>query len=176
MIKGMNNILLFVGVVGIFLIINRMLGHYIQEQFHSGVIPYIKHKLKDVWWGYREIPGQLTQGDPVLTNFYRKVHNMDKFNRIDVMEHSHIQTPGGGLGINRQIFIAEAVDREMKKKQKKINDYISSHRKPYSDNNIISPIGGEFDTCFFGDCSQKYNEQGKILGIPSVPGTRHTYY
>lgn len=120
------------------------------------------------------------QGDLLLTNLYRKWHNIDNINRIGVLEHSHLKQPGGSEGTNRQFYIAEALDREAMKMQKLIRDDIAFRRQPYttafSDGIPSTPLGGNFYECHIGDCQWDLDNEGKILGIPSTVGTRHPYY
>lgn len=154
----------------------------IKESFHSGALPA---KNSNMWWDPRNTPrpyglepSQEAQGEPTLTNLYRKWHNIEGVNRIGVFEHSHIKTPGGGGGAHRQFYIAEALDREAQKMQKLIRDDIALRRRPHTDayNDGYAPLGGNFNQCHLGDCQWQQDVEGRILGIPSVPGVRHPYY
>lgn len=150
-------------------------------------------KLDKVWWNpasnprtshpylsapfpYGVDPSEEVQGDLKLTNMYRRWHNIENVNRIGVLEHSHLQQPGGDDGTNRQFYIAEAMDREAMRMQKLIRDDIAFRRRPYTDAYDESAIGGNFYECHVGDCQWDLDNEGKILGIPSTPGTRHAYY
>lgn len=165
------------------------LVNFRKERFHSGTHPWFGKG--GLWWdkasrntvvphikygSESDIP---VQEDLTLTNLYRKWHNIENINRMEVLEHSHVKTPGGGGGINRQFYIAEAMDREAQRLQKLIRDEIAFRRRPRSypyENNPPSPLGGSFNDCHLGDCQWDQDVEGKILGIPSVPGIRHTYY
>lgn len=116
------------------------------------------------------------QGDLILTNLYRKLHNLEAMSWNEVMGHSHVKNAGGGEAGDRQFYIAEAIDRERMRIQRQIKDIIASRRIPYTDAFDESPIGGNFYECHMGNCQWDLDIEGKILGIPSVPGIRHTYH
>ena len=153
------------------------------EMFHSGFYTGGER----YWWSRGNVPRpygieprQDAQGDLTLTNLYRHLHNLEATNRIGVLEHAHIKLPGGGEGTNRQFDISEAFDREKMRIQKRIRDDIAAGRRPYSDAYAEgvphTPLGGNFYECHMGDCQWDLDTQGKILGIPSVPGVRQPYY
>jgi hypothetical protein len=123
------------------------------------------------------------QGDMTLANMYRKWHNMDDIIRHEIFEHAHISgaTPGGDTGINRQWYIAEALDRENMKIQKQIDDHITAKRRPYTDAYADgvphTELGSTYSDCATtGGCQWRSDLDGHILGIPSVPGVFHSYY
>lgn len=182
---------IIIGIVGYFV---WTLCEFVKESFHSGLGPYACGKASSKWWNpqnnpykihpythvlhpYGLDPSEEVQGDLTLTNMYRKLHNIEGVNRVGVFEHSHIKTPGGGGGIQRQFYIGEALDREAKRIQKNIRDEIGFRRIPYSDAYPENTaLGGNFYDCHIGDCQWSQDNEGKILGIPSVPGVRHPYY
>ena len=173
------------------------------ELFHSGIGPYFRGPSfgSKFWWNPKNSPytahpyvttpfpgysggvdpSEEAQGDLVLTNMYRKWHNLEGINRVGVLEHSHLKNPGGDESINRQFYVAEAMDREAMRMQKLIRDDVAFRRRPYTDaypskGAEHSPLGGNFYECHIGDCQWDHDTEGKIIGIPSVPGTRHSYY
>lgn len=157
-----------------------------KEMFHNtyGInMNYGNAINSSVWWNPLNVPipyglerSEDVPGDLTLTNLYRKWHNIQSVNRIGVLEHSHLKQPGGDDGTNRQFYIAEGMDREAMRMQKLIRDEISYRRRPYTDAYSDSALGGNFYDCHIGDCQWDQDNDGKILGIPSVPGTHHAYY
>lgn len=144
--------------------------------------PYTAHPYSGVTFPYPYgiDPSEEGQGDLRLTNMYRKWHNIENVNRIGVLEHSHLKQPGGDDGTNRQFYVAEAMDREAMRMQKLIRDDIAFRRRPYTDAYAEgvphTAIGGNFYECHIGDCQWQQDNNGQILGIPSVPGVRHPQY
>lgn len=117
-------------------------------------------------------------GDLVLTNLYRKLHNIDNTMRVDVFNHLH--HPGSGEGSDSIFYTGEWMDREMSKIKSQIREDIAARRRPYAEpywNQVpTKPLGGNFYECHLGDCQWDLDDDGKILGIPSVPGVRHAYH
>lgn len=178
----------------------------ISESFHSGM--NIQANSAGYWWSsipnynqsskrwlptgypYYDAPHPYTgnadpsddvPGDMTLANMYRKWHNIEGVNRVEVLEHQHVQNAGGDDGVNRQRYIAEALDREAMKMQKLIRDDIAANRIPwsdaYADNVPRTALGGSYNDCAGAyDCQYDQDMEGDILGIPSVPGTIHSYY
>ena len=151
----------------------KLLGLTI-EAFHSGMNLYLN---RDVWWNPERNTHYIV--DPQLTNLYRKWHNIEGVNRVDVLGHAHVKTGGGGHGIDRQFLMAETLDREAQLIQKQIRDKISLQRSIKNQrigNQLKSPLGGNFNDCHLGNCQWNEDVDSNILGIPSVIGVRHTYY
>ena len=117
-------------------------------------------------------------GDLVLTNLYRKLHNIDNIMRVDVFNHLH--HPGSAEGNDSIFYTGEWMDREMSKIKSQIRENIAARRRPYAEpywNQVpTKPLGGNFNECHLGNCQWDLDNDGKILGIPSVPGVRHAYH
>lgn len=142
------------------------------DLFHSGTFC----SSKKYWWSnlfctdktqgpyYDAERGAIYTDDLKLTNMYRKWHNIENVNRNEILEHQHVQNPGGDHTTNRQWFLAEAADRSVMKIQNQIENEIALSRPEYlTEADDRSPIDFPYNT---------YN----IIGIPSVPGTIHSYY
>ena len=116
---------------------------------------------------------ELVQGDPVLRDIYRQIHNLEAMTRIEVAQNNNF--PGGNDGSPRERMIMENIALEIARLKDLANKFIAENRMPYVRRDL-PPIGGDFDNCYYGNCQYKLDLQEKILGIPSVPGVIHPYY
>lgn len=114
-----------------------------------------------------------TNGDIQLNNLYRQIHNLDNIMRIEVMNNT--DGAGGDFGSARNRYIAELLDREKSKLKRIIREDIAKRRIPYREKQR-SYLGGTLGDCHFGECQFAQDADGKILGIPSVPGVIHPYH
>ena len=116
-------------------------------------------------------------GDLTLTNMYRRLHNLDAIQRIEIFQFNDALA-GGSYGIPREPLVGEAYDRSMMDLQQQIREDIAKKRRPFDEAYDIptKPLMGNFWECQVGDCQWDADSEGKILGIPSQVGTRHAYF
>lgn len=116
-------------------------------------------------------------GDNTMTNMYRRLHNLDNINRIEIFRFGDALA-GGGYGIPAEPYIGEAYDRAMMKVGEQIRTRISQTRLPYNELYDVPtrPLMGNFNDCELGNCQWNADADGKILGIPSQVGSQPAYY
>lgn len=117
-------------------------------------------------YSYRqEVP--ITQSLPprpqTLQDIYREIHNLEAIARLEI--DSTNEGSGGSHGTSRNRFIMERLSMRISYLKDLADQYIS--RKPVRINNI-SPIH-YYNT-------PEDHDGSKFLGIPSVPGSIHTYH
>lgn len=117
------------------------------------------------------------QGDNTLTNLYRRLHNLDSIQRIEIFQNRG-KIAGGNYGSSRQQLLGNAYARQMMDIKQQIRDKISADRLPYSEAYDVptKPLIGDYDECVFGNCQEDADRDGLILGIPSIPGVVPAYY
>lgn len=109
-----------------------------------------------------------------LRNIYRNMHNLEAIERIEIAQNKGL-SPGGGQNINQEKYLGEQIFNEGSRLRKAAMEEIEANRLPYVPQHP-SPIGDTFDGCHFGDCQINMDYNERILGIPSVPGSYHSYY
>lgn len=115
-----------------------------------------------------------TNGDMQLANLYRRAHNMDNILRSEI-HRSHNDSSGATYTSSRKRHIMELLDRERSRLNRLAREDIARRRIPYKERQR-SPLGGDIYQCHFNECQFAQDSDGKILGIPSVPGVTHPYY
>jgi hypothetical protein len=115
-----------------------------------------------------------THSDEILRNLYRNVHNLEAIERIEIAQNKGL-SPGGNQNINEEKYLGEQIYNEGTRLRRAAREEIAANRLPYVAKNP-SPIGDSFDECHFGDCQINMDYNERILGIPSVPGSYHSYY
>ena len=114
------------------------------------------------------------QGDEVLRNVYRRMHNLEAVARNEVAQN-HGFSPGGGHNINKDNYMLEYIYREGSHLRSQARQDIARRRVPWHARNS-SPIGDSFNDCHLGNCQVNMDYNERILGIPSSPGNVHSYH
>jgi hypothetical protein len=119
--------------------------------------------------------GPDSQGDLILRNLYRRIHNLEALSRNEVSQNNDYA--GGSQGISKERIVMEDIAREISRLKTAARYEIANRRMtvPVVNNNF-PPLGYDFNDCYYGDCQLKMDYNERILGIPSVPGNIHSYY
>ena len=107
------------------------------------------------------------EGDLVLTNLYRRLHNLDSIQRSEIFQFNDALA-GGSYGMSAEQYIGAKYDREMTRVRNMIQRRIAVTRRPYSEMYGTPTKPLFIDTVGDGD--------DRILGIPSQVGTLPAYY
>lgn len=113
------------------------------------------------------------QGDLVLRNLYRQIHNLEAISRNEVAQNN--DHPGGNHNISKERLTMEHLAQQIAKLKSYARHEIAKRRMPVKRQDL-PPLGYDFEDCYYGDCQLKMDHNERILGIPSVPGTRHSYH
>jgi hypothetical protein len=119
----------------------------------------------------------LKNGDIALNNLYRQIHNLDNITRVEILRNfgTNFSGAGGDFGSDGNRYMAELLDRNRMRLQAQARNDIAKRRIPYQAQQR-SYLGGNLSDCHFGECQFAQDSDGKILGIPSVPGNIHPYH
>lgn len=115
----------------------------------------------------------LAEGDLVLRNLYRRIHNLEAVSRLEVAQNNDFA--GGGHGISKERLVMEHIARETARLKGLARKEIARRRIPARLRNK-PPLGYGFQDCYYDDCQLKMDHNERILGVPSVPGNTHSYY
>ena len=113
------------------------------------------------------------QGDLVLRNLYRQIHNLEAISRNEVAQNN--DHPGGQHNVSKERLIMEHIAQELSKLKGYARREIAQRRLPVQRQNK-PPLGYDFEDCYYNDCQLKMDHNERILGIPSAPGSTHGYY
>lgn len=113
------------------------------------------------------------EGDIVLRNLYRKIHNLEAITRLEVAQNNDYA--GGNHGISKERLVMEHIARELAGLKGLARREIAERRIPFEAKNK-PPLGYDFEDCYYGDCQLKMDHNERILGIPSAVGSTHSYY
>lgn len=117
--------------------------------------------------------GPDSQGDLVLRNLYRRIHNLEAVSRIEIAQNNN--HPGGNHNISKERLVMEHIAREIARLKGYARHEIAKRRLPVQHQDK-PPLGYDFEDCHYNDCQLKMDHNERILGIPSVPGNTHAYY
>jgi hypothetical protein len=117
--------------------------------------------------------GPDSQGDLVLRNLYRRIHNLEAISRVEIAQNNDFA--GGDHGISKERLAMEHIAREIARLKSYARQEIAKRRQPFRIRNK-PPLGYDFNDCYHGDCQLKMDYNERILGIPSVPGNTHSYH
>jgi hypothetical protein len=151
-------IAIFILIMGFALYVFWSFQNRIQEDFYADTADDIRNQYSS---------------DEVLRNLYRNVHNLEAIDRIEINQNNG--AGGGNHNVNQQQYISEQLYKENSRLQNLARQDIARRRDPMTPQNL-PPIGNSFDDCHLGDCQINMDYNERILGIPSVPGTIHSYY
>lgn len=106
-----------------------------------------------------------SQGDLVLRDIYRQIHNLEAIARNEVAQNNDF--PGGSQGIPRERLVMENIAMDIARLKGTARYLIAKNRIPTLDAN--PPYLWKRD-------HKDYDTSERILGIPSVPGNNPMYY
>jgi hypothetical protein len=127
------------------------------ESFYNGEVPTL----------------ELVQGDPILRDLYRQIHNLEAMTRIEISQNNNFA--GGNDGSPRDRMVMENIALEIARLKGNARQQIARTRAPVQLNNPPA-LGYDFYNCHNGDCQARMDYNERILGIPSAPGSYHPYY
>jgi hypothetical protein len=119
--------------------------------------------------------GPDSQGDLVLRNLYRQIHNLEALSRNEVSQNNDYA--GGSQGISKERLVMEDIARRISRLKTAARYEIANRRMTVPvKRQDLPPLGYDFTDCHDGDCQLKMDYNERILGIPSAPGNRHGYH
>ena len=113
------------------------------------------------------------QGDLVLRNLYRQIHNLEAISRIEVAQNN--DHPGGNHSVSKERLYMEHIAKQLARLKSYARHEIAKRRIPVQRENKPA-LGYDFEDCYFNDCQLKMDHNERILGIPSAPGSTHAYH
>lgn len=125
------------------------------------------------YYGGAPYYGESEQGDLVLRNLYRQIHNLEAVSRYEVSQNN--DHAGGNHNISKERLVMERIAQQIAKLKRYAREEIARKRLPVKRTDL-PPLGYDFDDCYYNDCQLKMDHNERILGIPSAPGSIHTYH
>ena len=156
--KYIFQIIIFILIMGFAFYVFQSFKNRVQENFYADTSDDIRNKY---------------DSDEELRNLYRNIHNLEAVDRIEINQNNG--AGGGSHSINQQQYLSEQFYKENSRLQNLARQDIARRRTPMTAQNL-PPIGDSFNDCHLGDCQIDMDYDERILGIPSAPGTIHSYY